>query len=542
MLIGEIANFVHKTNYNSIPLSVMNKTKLCLLDYLASATGGYCEKSTQIALETINEFSKSHGKSIVLDFSKEYKLSSLDAAFLNGIAAHSKDLDDGHRYAYMHPGASVFSSALALSQELDSSSKDLLTSVVCGYEVAVVLGMLFNPQHRNNSFHSTGTIGVFASASSCSYLLNLNKKQIINALGIAGTQASGLLESDHSGSMAKHIHPGSAARIGVLSALLSKKGFTGAENILQGEDGFIRAMVGSLDLDYLLSENELNLDNYFSDEIREKNILKSFLNTNLGYFHIKDVYLKSYPVCRHIHSTIDAYFYILEQIKDLNLESKFKIDCIQEIKVNTYKIAADHDNYNPKSKEDIRQSLPYSLAISILKGSLDSEYLDNLCNYILFKNKENILENHNFEPKDISKWESDIHSIQNIVNKITLNVDYDLDKLQPNKRPAHLKIIFKAGAIKQSQVDLGFKPLIFKNNIDSVEKEKKANFIDGKLELESLVYLPKGESENPFSKEDILHKYKSLNPKIKDNKLNIIQNTIDNLEQYTVNEFIDILK
>jgi 2-methylcitrate dehydratase PrpD len=263
-----------------------------------------------------------------------------------------------------------------LCEAQNKSGKDLITSIVAGYEITISLGMLINPEHRNKGFHSTGTCGTFGAAAAACKSLYLNKKETINALGLAGTQASGLLESDHAGSMGKHLHAGKAAQSGVLSALLAKEGFTGAGTIIDGREGLISAMAG-------LNTNDKDL--------------------NLENFHILDVYFKKYPVCRHLHSTIDAALDILHQ-NNLNAED------IQKIGVKTYKIAADHDEYNPETVEAMRQSLPLSLAVAI-------------------KNKDLNL--------DVFKIDDDIADIS---IKIVIDCGDDLDKLYPNKRSSLVTI------------------------------------------------------------------------------------------------------
>ena len=198
----------------------------------------------------------------------------------------------------------------------------------------------------------------------------------MNAIGLAGTQASGLLESDNSGSMGKHLHAGKAAQSGILSALLAKEGFTGASAIIDGKEGFISAMVNG--------------------DIKDKKL-------EIGNFHILDVYFKKYPVCRHLHSAIDAALDILNK-------NRIKTEEIQKILVKTYKIAANHDNYDPKTREAIRQSLPVSLAIAVKNGNLS---LDNL------------------------KTDEEIAKIS---SKIVTECDENLDESYPYKRSSNVTI------------------------------------------------------------------------------------------------------
>ncbi len=334
MITENFADFIHRTRYKKLPQKVIDQANLCFLDFLGVTLRG---SKTTSAL-AINKIIKEGNESMIIGHKKA---SALDSALVNGISAHSLDLDDGHRFAQIHPGACVIPAALSICESHNKTGKELISSMVAGYHVAISLGILVNPEHRNRGFHSTGTCGTFGAAAAACHALDLSKEETINALGLAGTQACGLLESDHSGSMGKHLHAGKAAQSGVLSALLAKEGFTGASTIIEGKEGFLSAMTDS-DINYKKLEMEK--------------------------FHILDIYFKKYPVCRHLHSAVDAVLAVLN-------ENQVKKEDIKKILVKTYKIAANHDDYHPKTLEAIRQSLPVSLAIAVETGNLT---LDNL--------------------------------------------------------------------------------------------------------------------------------------------------------------------
>ncbi|MGB9937455.1 MAG: MmgE/PrpD family protein [Methanobacterium sp.] len=369
MITKKFADFIVSNNYDKLPEEVIEQAKLCFLDFLGVTLRGSRTKSSVF----VNKIIKKEEQSTVIGFEKS---TTLDSALANGVAAHSLDLDDGNRMAQLHPGVCVIPAALSVCEAHNKSGKQLISAIVAGYEIAIAMGILANPEHRNNGFHSTGTCGTFGAAAAACSALNLDEKQTINALGLAGTQASGLLESDHAGSMGKHLHAGKAAQSGVLSALLAKEGFTGASTIIEGKEGFLSAMS--------------NLDN-----VRKE--------VKVGKYHILDVYFKKYPVCRHLHSTIDAALNIISK-------NDLKIENIQNIRVKTYKIAANHDKYNPKTLEGIRQSLPFALALAIKNKDLN---LDNL------QINDNIAE---------------------ISSKIVIECNEDIDNLYPDKRASEVII------------------------------------------------------------------------------------------------------
>ena len=237
--------------------------------------------------------------------------------------------------------------------------------------------------------------------------MGLGFEDTVNALGLAGTQAAGLLESDHSGSMGKHLHAGKAAQAGVISAMLSEKGFTGASSIIDGREGFMKAMVvlGAC-------SSNINLDhrNYKDNS---KNIIENKL------YHIMGVYFKKYPVCRHLHSSIDAIAEIYNQMK---LDA-IKASDITSINIKTYKIASEHDNYHPPTVEAIRQSLPITAAIYILKGNLDI---------------------HNLYIND---------EIISLASKIKIEQDNGMNHYYPSKRPSEVIVTTKNRSYT-SKIDL----------------------------------------------------------------------------------------
>ena len=464
MIINQLSEYLIDLKYEDIPKEAIEKAKLCFLDYLAVYLRGLESENAKIAINTINEL-------------YDGKSNSLNKGFINGIASHSLDLDDGHRLAQLHPGTVVFSTILALlsdkNLDLNISGEEFFESIIAGYEIAIVLGILVNPDHRNQGFHSTGTIGSICSAAVVSKLLKLNLEQTEHSLGLAATQSSGLLEADHAGTMGKSLHVGNAVYNGILSAFLAKNGFTGGESLIDGKEGFIKAMASNVYGEF----NDEN-GNIFSLWISE------FLDKTLNKFHINNVYLKKYPFCRHIHSAIDSTLALKEDLNELNLDD---LDNISSIDIETYKIASEHDNFNPKNIQDLKQSLPYAVAISLVSNDLSLDSIDELIENGLFSD-------------DAS--EAEILRIKDIANKINIRNVEELNQLTPDKRPSKVIILFKDKT------------------------------------LENTTYYPLGEVENPLREEDILEKFRLLNPKFNMNKLQIIKQ----MEDYSIYEVFEELE
>ncbi len=497
MITEKLADFIIRTEYDKIPKNAVEKAKLCFLDFLGVALMGSQSKSGIAVTKILKGNLKDNNESTVIG---HQKASQLDASLANGIFAHSLDLDDGHRLAQLHPGCCVMPAALSTCESQNRNGKDFINSIVVGYETAIALGMLVNPNHRTLGFHSTGTCGTFAAAAAACKSMNLEYDEILNALGLAGTQAAGLLESDHAGSMGKHLHAGKAAQSGVLSVLLVKNGFTGAKSIIDGKEGFLNTMVYP---DTKIKDSKAyNIKNGRANNVNTNNktdsVKKSKINKNedktldLDKYHILDVYFKKYPVCRHLHSTVDATLDILNQINQDNSEGLtdaqgIKYEQIDKITVKTYKIAAGHDNYNPTTTEAVRQSLPVSLAIAISKGDLNLKNLDVTDEYVT-------------------------ENIKKISNKIVIEHDKNFDELYPIMRSSDVTLITNKldGCYSKT-----YKKKIYNKRVD----------------------LPQGEPENPFKKHDLIEKFHNLNPEI---DLDVLK-VINNMESYKMGDLMDIL-
>ncbi len=437
MITSKFTEFIVSTSYDQLPDGVIQKAKECFTDFMGVALRGSGTESG----EAVKNIIRPGDESTVIG---QGRSTPMEAGLANGIFAHSMDLDDGHRLAMLHPGACVIPASLSLCEAENRTGKELIESIVVGYQVAIALGMMVNPGHRSRGFHSTGTCGTLGAAAAACKAMDLSETQITNALGLAGTQAAGLLESDHSGSMGKHLHAGRAAQSGILSALLAKNGFTGAGTILEGDEGFLKAMA---DVD---PNAMTDIDPYTMAHVHPHET-----DLPMENYHISDVYFKIYPVCRHLHSSIDALLEIVE-------EEHPELGEIEKITVNTYKIAAEHDDYHPISTEALRQSLPVSMAVALLNqetgGMIEFSY----------------------SPRNQKE-------IDSISGKIQIKIDSNLDKQYPQSRPSEVFISTRKGVFN-----------------------KRVN-------------LPYGEPENPL-KQGVEWKFRNLNPMVDARVLDVIGN------------------
>jgi 2-methylcitrate dehydratase PrpD len=329
-----LADFVVNTRYENLPKEVIEHAKVCILDWLGAALAGSLENPARIITSIIEKIGGKEQSTII---GTHVKTSCINAALANGIFGHAVELDDIHEEAIIHPAAPVLPAALAVAEYTNASGQDFITSIVIGYEVEIRIGMAINPSHYQ-FWHTTGTCGTFGATAATGKILGLKSEEMVHALGIAGTQAAGLIEVF--GTMSKPLNPGRAAADGVWAALLAQKGFTSSRTILEAEKGYCRATAKECDLNKII------------EDLGKK-------------FEIVNNIFKIHASCGHTHGAIDAILLLSEKYS-------IKPEDVDRIVVGTYPIAVDvvGKNYEPKTASEAKFSLPYCLAAALIYGKV----------------------------------------------------------------------------------------------------------------------------------------------------------------------------
>ncbi|MGZ8157159.1 MAG: MmgE/PrpD family protein, partial [Burkholderiales bacterium] len=229
-----IAQFVSTLRYEAVPEEVRSRIKLLMLDSLGCALYGADLEWTRILQETLSKIDTT-GACTVWGTTK--KLSAPHAALVNGTQVQGFELDDVHRAGVLHVGAVVLPALFAVTElKPGMSGKDFLASAVAGYEIGPRVGLCMGPEHIAQGWHSGATLGVFSAAAGAARGLHLDVDKTVHALGIAGTQAAGLMAAQY-GAMVKRMHAGRSSQSGLYGALFADAGFTGIVNVLESEYG-----------------------------------------------------------------------------------------------------------------------------------------------------------------------------------------------------------------------------------------------------------------------------------------------------------------
>ncbi len=234
-----LAAFVAETRDKDLPPAVRERAAACLLDWIGAALSG---KKSRTDASLMPVISRLGGRGQATLIGRRAGVPAPIAALYNGTVAAVTEIDDVHDLVSLHPGIGVIPAALAVAEEVGASGRSLLTAIVLGYDLAVRVARAAGESHYR-FWHSTGTCTGFGAAAAAGKLLGLDREALLMALGLAGTQAAGLWESLTTVAVsAKHLHSGTAAFHGILSAQLARHGFRGSPTILEGPRGFLAAM------------------------------------------------------------------------------------------------------------------------------------------------------------------------------------------------------------------------------------------------------------------------------------------------------------
>jgi 2-methylcitrate dehydratase PrpD len=177
-------------------------------------------------------------------------LSAAGAAFVNGTAAHGEDFDDTFEGGPVHAGAVVVPAVLAACERYGCPGEAALLGIAVGAETLCRLSLVAPRLIHKAGFHPTAVLGAMASAAGVSAALGLDRRHIVDALGIAGSMASGIVEYLAEGAWTKRLHPGWAAQAGLRAALLARHGFVGPRTVFEGTHGLFNAFAHTTKADY----------------------------------------------------------------------------------------------------------------------------------------------------------------------------------------------------------------------------------------------------------------------------------------------------
>ena len=177
-------------------------------------------------------------------------LSAASAAFVNGTAAHGEDFDDTFEGGPVHAGAVIVPAVLAVCERHKPDGHAAFFGIAVGTEVMCRLSTVVPKAVHKAGFHPTAIFGAMGAAAGVSAALGLSARQLVDALGIAASMASGIIEYLAEGTWTKRLHPGWAAQSGIRAALLARGGFIGPRTVFEGVHGLFHGFAHTTKGDY----------------------------------------------------------------------------------------------------------------------------------------------------------------------------------------------------------------------------------------------------------------------------------------------------
>jgi 2-methylcitrate dehydratase PrpD len=391
----KLAELVTKTTYEDIPPEVVKEAKRRIADVIGIGLSG----STNDVAKNIEGFCVNKGGSgKATIWGSGAQTSPAYAALANGTMTFHLELDDVHRTSHTHPGVSVIPGALALCEEHGLSGKQLIESVVLGYDAVIRIGLAVSPSiYVDRVFLAPGTLGVMGAAAAAAKLLKLDTKATQGALGSAtylGPLAP--FEAFRLGASAKDTIMGWANFVGLNVAEMTGFGFNGPETAIEGDFGYCKATSERYDLDRIYNGLGKNFE---------------ILNTGI----------KPYACCRQHHAAIDA-------VLELKEKYALKPQDIKSITNRTFVVASRGKQKKPTTVPEAKYSAPYIIAVVLNFGEAWREQFT----------------------LDLIKDPA----ILELASKVEVVADAELDALYDEKWPSIIEITTNDGQVLTARRDL----------------------------------------------------------------------------------------
>jgi 2-methylcitrate dehydratase PrpD len=406
-LAQKLADFAARLTFEQLPPEVVHSLQLRILD-----TVGICLASRHFGL--------ADGVQRMVDLwggapqaraiGGGQRSPAPNAALVNGSLAHSLDFDDTHLPSVLHPSASIVPTVLAVAENMRSSGSDALVAMAAGIEVTVRVGMAgYLPDAGNIYFergwHATSICGTLGAAVAAAKLLDLDADGILNALGIAASFGSGVIEGNRSGGTVKRVHCGWAAHAGITAAMLAQHGMTGPPTALEGRFGFFQAF----------------LSGQFDPTPIES------VGSN---WEIPGILFKPYPANHYTQAGIDAALAIRRRLNDV-----VEAEQVERIELGTaasplQTIGEPRDEkIRPRSGYHAQFSGPFTVATALLGGGGLGVYFDDFTDAMAR------------DPARLA-----------LAAKVSMVVDAECDALFPRAFPAVLRVWMRDGRVLEERV------------------------------------------------------------------------------------------
>ena len=324
-----------------VPASTRAAAVRHLVDAFGTALGAVRADAARPAVEVATGLGGPPEASVI---GAAIRLSAPAAALANGTLVHALDFDDTHAGGLVHATSVVLPAVFAVGQQVGATGQQALEATVVGLEVACRVAAAAPNGFHARGLHATMVAGVFSSAAVAARLLGLDAPTTASALGIAGSQAGGLLAFLGTGASTKQLHPGFASQSGIIAARLAAAGASGPATVFDGPHGVYDALAGGAG--------------------DPSSILRGLGST----WETERIGIKPYPACQLSHATVDA-------VRDALARHPFGPHEVVAIEAAVHPDSAavvceSGDLTRPRSPYAAKFSLPWTVAALVQDGDL----------------------------------------------------------------------------------------------------------------------------------------------------------------------------
>ena len=351
-ITARLADFIVNVDRPSVPDAVATDAVYRVMD---SVGLGIAASRSELAAIVTRVGASAGGLAEASVFSSESKLPVGPASLVNGSLIHAYDFDDMHDVAMVHISSVTVPTMLALAESRGATGEEALLALIAGAEVGLRIGAAAPHAFIGRGWHGTSVCGTFASAAVACKLLDLDRQQILDALGIAGSLASGIMQGLVEGAWVKRVQPGMACQSGILAALLARDGLSGPASVLEGPAG--------------LYETFLRGGEYDVDAVAD-GLESQWLLPATSY--------KRYPAGAWTQASMDSAADLVESNR-LELADIERIECVLPPQAIPVVCEPRERVLNPLNGYQAAFSLPFSVALRLaLKRATIDDYRDNV--------------------------------------------------------------------------------------------------------------------------------------------------------------------
>jgi 2-methylcitrate dehydratase PrpD len=335
-----LAAFALGLQYDSVPPEVLSLAKGHFLDVLGIALASSRFDFGTAILEGTRQLGDG---SAARALASGVRLPAASAALVNGTLSHGLDFDDTHIAAIYHASAPAFGASLAAGEAAGADGRAVLLAYIVALEIGCRLAAGGAGAFHDRGFHPTSQCGTFAAAAAAARLAGDSVPNLVNALGLCGSMASGILEIRES--WLKRLHPGWAAHAGLVAVALARSGFRGPATVLEGPLGFYACHISKVPV---------------GDQSPAHDLSEQWATLGIA--------LKPYPCCHFTHAFIDAALVLRDKVALADIE---RIDCPLTDRLQPMVGEPRERRIKPPTIYDALFSVPYVVALALIKGRVD---------------------------------------------------------------------------------------------------------------------------------------------------------------------------